>query len=55
MLNIKSKETDAFYLLEDDLEANFNNSNFWAREKVWGAVKRIRALKKKKSCGMKME
>jgi hypothetical protein len=38
MLNIKSKETDAFYLLEDDLEAKFNNSNFWAREKVWGAV-----------------
>jgi hypothetical protein len=36
------------YPTEDDLEAKFNYSNFWAREKVWGTVKRIRALKEEK-------
>jgi hypothetical protein len=36
------------YPTEDDLEAKFNYSNFWAREKVWGTVKRIRALTEEK-------
>eukprot|EP00980_Cylindrotheca_fusiformis_P016649 scaffold4993_cov73-Cylindrotheca_fusiformis.AAC.1 len=36
------------YPTEDDLEAKFNYSNFWARQKVWGIAKRIRALKVEK-------
>eukprot|EP00980_Cylindrotheca_fusiformis_P015196 scaffold4205_cov48-Cylindrotheca_fusiformis.AAC.2 len=36
------------YPTEDDLASRFNYSNFWAREKVWGTAKRIRALKAEK-------
>jgi hypothetical protein len=36
------------YPTEDDLKAKLNYSNYWAREKVWGTVKRIRALKEEK-------
>ena len=35
------------YPTEEDLTADFDFSNYWARKKTWGAIERIRLLKHK--------